>query len=442
MVLSGSRTYVGFGFGPIQGGLLLTEAFLSGNFRRLVAAEIRPELIRPVRQADGMFTVNVAAPEGVRSHKVGPIEIYDVSVPADQEKLVEALAEAEDIGTAVTSVNDFTLPQGRGLHQLLAEGLRRKAARRGPRAAVYAAENHNFAAQILKAHVEGVLSLDELAAVRPWATFLDTVVGKMCGVVTDADRIRDQGLATVTPWDSRAFLVEEFNHVLVSRPVFDGAPPGTTFQPGLHVIEQKDDLLPFSEAKLYGTNATHALAAYVGAMLQLHFIAELASVPGAVEFLRAAFVEESGAALRVKYAGLDPLFTEDGYRRYAEDLIQRMLNPHLKDTVKRLGRDCERKLRWDDRLVGTIRLALSQGVRPRRYVFGAAAALAVLDKATIGDPARVERTLRTIWGDAAANVSRGDCAGERRAVLDLVCDATQRLKSWLDAGRPRLDNLP
>ncbi len=39
MTLTGNRTYVGFGFGAIQAGLFLYEAFQSGNFGRLVVAE-------------------------------------------------------------------------------------------------------------------------------------------------------------------------------------------------------------------------------------------------------------------------------------------------------------------------------------------------------------------------------------------------------------------
>jgi len=42
MPLSGKRTFVGFGFGPIQAGLFLYEAFLSGAFRRLVVAGVLP----------------------------------------------------------------------------------------------------------------------------------------------------------------------------------------------------------------------------------------------------------------------------------------------------------------------------------------------------------------------------------------------------------------
>ena len=40
-----TKTFVGFGFGAIQGGLFLYEAFRSGQFRRLVVAEVVPEVV-------------------------------------------------------------------------------------------------------------------------------------------------------------------------------------------------------------------------------------------------------------------------------------------------------------------------------------------------------------------------------------------------------------
>ena len=48
------RTFVGFGFGAIQGGLFLPEAFGSGNFSRLVVSEIDTEVVVAVPQRNGL----------------------------------------------------------------------------------------------------------------------------------------------------------------------------------------------------------------------------------------------------------------------------------------------------------------------------------------------------------------------------------------------------
>ena len=39
------RTFVGFGFGPIQAGLFLARSASVGNFDRLVVAEVVPEVV-------------------------------------------------------------------------------------------------------------------------------------------------------------------------------------------------------------------------------------------------------------------------------------------------------------------------------------------------------------------------------------------------------------
>ena len=78
------------------------------------------------------------------------------------------------------------------------------------------------------------------------------------------------------------------------------------------------------------------------------------------------------------------------------DLLERMTNPFLMDPVERVTRETQRKLEWDDRLIGTIRLALSQGIEPIRFVFGACAALELLDPLILDDEGSVEATLKSI----------------------------------------------
>ena len=151
MALTGARTYVGFGFGAIQAGLFLYEAYRSGNFGRLVVAEVLPDLVSNLRRAGGYYTLNIAHRDRIEPVRVGPVEINDPSVAADRKRQVAALVEAQEIGTAIPSVTFYQSAGPGSLHRLLAEGLRRKAASDGPAAVVYAAENHNHAAEILEA---------------------------------------------------------------------------------------------------------------------------------------------------------------------------------------------------------------------------------------------------------------------------------------------------
>jgi mannitol-1-phosphate 5-dehydrogenase len=428
MGLTGTRTYVGFGFGAIQAGLFLYEAYRSGNFRRLVVAEVLPDVVLGLRRAGGIYTLNIAHSEQVESVPIGPIEIYDPASAPDRECLVDALTEAQEIGTAIPSVTLYRTEGPGSLHRLLAEGLRRKAADRGPAAVVYTAENHNHAAEILETAVLDEVPKAEQGEIRARAQFLNTVIGKMSGIISDPETIRWNGLATVTANDHRAFLVEVFNRILISRLETRTAEGELPFQRGIEAFEEKPDLLPFEEAKLYGHNATHALAAYMGALAGAQRIADLNTIPGALDFLRAAFLQESGEALVRKHGGVDPLFTPQGYAQYADDLLARMTNPFLLDTVERVGRDPARKLGWNDRLVGTMRVALSWGVEPRRYALGAAAALAALDRSIIEQARPARELLAPLWWDASP------AQNELEAVLDRMETGLHQLRAWHSSG--------
>jgi mannitol-1-phosphate/altronate dehydrogenase len=427
MALTGTRTFVGFGFGAIQSGLFLYEAFFSGAFRRLVVAEVLQDVVSAVRLADNTYGVNIAYHDRVGSARIGPVEIQDPAAESDRQQVIDAIVEAEELATAVPSVAFYSSDKPGSIHRLLATGLCKKIEQGGPRAVIYAAENHNHAAEILEQRVMEQIPENQHAAVRARVRFLNTVIGKMSHVVTDAKEIQTQQLATIAPDFQRAFLVESFNRILISK--IDFPEP---FQRGIEVLQEKNDLLPFEEAKLYGHNATHALIGYIGALIGAQRVADLQEAPGVVSLARAAFIEESGEALIRKYRGVDPLFTPEGYREYADDLIERMMNPFLVDSIERVTRDTERKLGWNDRLIGTMRLALQQGVRPRRYALGAAAALAVLDS-NILDSASPSAALTKLWGDVPSS------AKESEAVLGMIEDASQRLKAWHTAGFPDLE---
>ena len=59
------RPFTGFGFGAIQAGLFLYEARRSGNFDRLVAAEVIPEVVEAVRTNGGTYGLNIATRTGI-----------------------------------------------------------------------------------------------------------------------------------------------------------------------------------------------------------------------------------------------------------------------------------------------------------------------------------------------------------------------------------------
>ncbi len=396
------RTFVGFGFGAIQAGLFVYEAWRSGNFGRLVVAEVVPAMVEGMRRNGGRYALNVATPSGIEAHEIGPVEILNPLDETDRQVLIRAVAEADEIATALPSVAFYGTGKPGDVLDILTVGLREKKRDPGlPAAVIYTAENHNHAAEILAAALAASLGSD-LASSHVQA--LNTVIGKMSGVVVDAAQIKEQGLVAVAPNMSRAFLVEAFNRILITRIGLSG------FQRGIEVFEEKADLLPFEEAKLYGHNATHALIGYLLREKGGVTMAEATRVPELLTLAREAFLLESGEALCRKYRGVDSLFTQAGFAAYVEDLLVRMTNPFLQDAVERVTRDTRRKLGWDDRLIGTLRLALGQGIQPDRYARGAAAALRQL---AVEEHTTPSCLVESLWKDHSGP--------EESAVRQLVC---------------------
>jgi mannitol-1-phosphate 5-dehydrogenase len=320
---------------------------------------------------------------------------------------VEAIAASDELATAIPSVAFFESGGEASIVSLLAAGLTPDRPR-----VLYACENHNYAAEILEEALRKATPAERLVSLR----VVNTVIGKMSGVIQTPEAMARLGLTPMVRGGQRAVLVEAFNRILISRVGLPG------FHRGIEVFEEKDDLLPFEEAKLYGHNAIHALLGYLAHERGCRVMSEVAGHSDLMRLGREAFLDESGAALIRKHGRLgDPLFTPAGYARYADDLLARMTNPFLHDEVDRVCRDPKRKLGYGDRLVGTMREALRQGIRPARMARGAAAALRyAVATAQIAPPAglmpgaplppgAVPGLLTALWENEPADEFRAAC---------------------------------
>jgi len=358
--------FTGFGFGPIQGGLFVKEAFQSGNFTRIVAAEIDDCLVDAVRANNGSYYINVAKADGIETVQIDNVELLNPNVAADKKILLDVLAQSTEITTCLPSVNFYESGGANSVASLIADGLKKSTAKA---TIIYTAENYNQAAEFLeKAVTKKISTLSD----KP-VQFLNTVIGKMSRVVTDPAEVAELKLKTIVPGINRAFLVEQFNRILVSRARI------SDFKPGIKIFIEKDDLLPFEEAKLYGHNAIHSLLGFIAAVKGYTKMTEIKNDRHVMQIGRAAFFQECGATLIKKYAYLgDELFTEAGFKVSAEDLLKRMTNPYLEDTVARVVRDAVRKLGMNGRIFGTMQLALEYGIKPRNMALGAMSGIAAL----------------------------------------------------------------
>jgi mannitol-1-phosphate 5-dehydrogenase len=420
-----AHVLVGFGFGPIQAGLFVKEAYESGAFRRIAVAEINPELVRAVRENNGCYSVNVAYLDRIEAHEIRGVELLNPLVSEDREQLLEALAEATEIVTALPSINFYDSGGRRqSVASMVADGLKRNAS---GKTIIYTAENHNHAAEIFADAVARYGGPSGGERVQ----YLNTVIGKMSRVVEEASEIERLHLRPIAPGITRAFLVESFNRILVTRVSI------SDFMPGIRVFEEKDDLLPFEEVKLYGHNAIHVLLGFLADFRGYRRMCELRDDSRIMTIGRNAFLDESGNALIRRYACVgDSLFTPEGFRIYAEDLLERMTNPYLSDTIERICRDPIRKLGYNDRLFGAMRLTMEYGITPVNLALGACAGVIFLLKQSerysipeslrVKFPAEAEQIdvdgiLSWIWGRAASQRINND------AVVQLVKQQMSRL---------------
>ncbi|MGA2641134.1 MAG: hypothetical protein ABSG21_09550 [Spirochaetia bacterium] len=404
-----SATFVGFGFGPLQAGLLLFEAVESGSFDRFVVAEVDQGLVDRVRSAGSEVAINIAGRTGIRTRRLRSIEVFNPRVAVDRDAIVSAVAEAGELGTAIPSVELYASGGDASVAATLARG-----ARPGRKRILYAAENNNFAAEILRKAIQ------ECAPEEPFDDLqcLNTVIGKMSGVVTSPEEMNRLGVAPLVPGFDKCVLVEEFNRILISRITLPG------FNRGIRVFEEKDDLLPFEEAKLYGHNAVHALLGYLARLRGYDAMSRIREDAKLMALGRRVFLQESGAALISRHAGTrDSLFTEAGFAAYAEDLMERMVNPWLFDRVDRIIRDPVRKLGWEDRFFGAMRLCLQAGIAPEGLALGAAAAAVYAISEGQGRGETVRAFLSRLWGGSAGEPARESC-------LQLVEQAAPRLQEW------------
>lgn len=359
-------TFVGFGFGAIQGGLFLPEASSSHFFSRLVVAEIDPKTVEQVRKHKGTYFCNIAESDRVRVIKIEGVEIYNPMVLEDRVKLVRAIAEAQEICTALPSFTLYDAGED-SVAKIICEGLKIKMeSHELPSAVIYAAENDSRAASRLRMACQKYLpNLSEEKVV-----FSETVIAKMCSVVIDPIRIDAEELIPIVEEFPKAFLVEAFNQILIE----EKQPHG--FIRGLKKFHTKEDLDPFAISKFLGHNAIHALLGYLAKQQGIAYMHEAGKQKDLMEMVRSAFINEAGAGLCKEFSQVsDPLFSEEGFSDYVDDALIRMVNPFLRDPVDRVTRDPVRKLGWEDRLIGSMKLACRAGVEPKILAKGAALAL-------------------------------------------------------------------
>ncbi|UCG58987.1 MAG: hypothetical protein JSU70_05655, partial [Phycisphaerales bacterium] len=363
--------------------------------------------------------------DGIELSTIDRVELLNPTVRKDRLILLEALSQSTEIVTSLPSVNFYESGRADSVACLIAEGLKNSKAEA---TIIYTAENNNSAAEILQQAVVERAG----ASVGTRVQFLNTVIGKMSRVVHDPSEIAEHGLKPIAGGIERAFLVEEFNRILVTRTTI------LDFRPGIETFIEKDDLLPYEEAKLYGHNAVHALLGFVGAIKGYTSMTEVKHDTALMRTAKEAFLQESGHCLMKKYSAIaDGLFAETEFASYVEDMLERITNPYLADTVARTSRDIVRKLSMDGRVFGTMRLALQYGIEPVHMALGAMAGIGLL----LAKPEENGLPAHLRFGDW----QKLDDAQIEQLVLWLwqgrTCEQSQQIIEYVQRARQNLSQL-
>ncbi|GHD47502.1 mannitol-1-phosphate 5-dehydrogenase [Mycetocola manganoxydans] len=304
---------VHFGAGNIGRGfvgLLLHDAGYE-----VVFADVNAELIDQLDAAPSYDVHEVG--EGGQIRTVTGFRAIN-SASAENE-LISEIQTADVVTTAVgPNILRFVAP-------VIARALALRDSGLAP-LAVMACENAINATDVLKTEVQASVAPDEWEALSPRAIFANTAVDRIVPGQAASAGI-DVTVETFYEW------------VIESGPFGENTPdiPGATFV---------DALGPYIERKLFTVNTGHATAAYYGFAAGIEKISDALADTAVSDAVRSV-LEETSALLVAKH-GIDA----EAQAAYREKILGRFANPHLPDTVQRVGRQPLRKLSRHERFIG------------------------------------------------------------------------------------------
>jgi mannitol-1-phosphate 5-dehydrogenase len=369
-------TAVQFGAGNIGRGFM-GQLFWEAGFETIFVEASKP--LVELLNARQFYTLRLLDAYSVRAVQMR-IDRFKALHIDQKGEIEEAIADSQLICTAVGVKNLSAVAP------VIAAGLRKRCDCGAAAVDVWLCENQLGAAGILEkrvaAHLEGKY--------RTWLEdkvgFVGTAVARMVRSQEDRER---QGDPLLVVSDAHHELPYDVREVKAPLPRISGLQPSANFAAEM-------------ERKLYTHNLGHASLAYLGKLRGCQYMHESLQEPILNMVFEGALNETSEALVR-KY----PAYIDAGeHARIRADVRVRFGNPLLMDTVKRVAKDPLRKLGPEERLIGSAKLCLSQGVFPDNIATICGAALnydesddpeAVRLQQMIGEKG-IDRTLEEVSG--------------------------------------------
>ena len=278
--------------------------------------------------ADGFYHQIIVDDTDERVVRVSPV---DAVLLTHEDEVVDALVHADLVATAVGAAN--LEPVAR----LIARSIPAREKAGAPPLDVLLCENLHHASAV----VRDVMARHEGAEVAKQVGLLSTSIGRMVPLpIPDAE-------------DPTAVRVEPYSFLPYDAQALRGAPPEV---PGLTAVTRGFAL--YEDRKLYVHNMGHCMLAYLGEQRGYEYVWQAVGDLELRSLARGAMVEAALALGEVYDTPRGPLLEN------VDDLLARFGNRGLADTTERVGRDPERKMQKEDRLLGAYLLCRQSGVTP------------------------------------------------------------------------------
>lgn len=168
---------------------------------------------------------------------------------------------------------------------------------------------------------------------------IETSIGKMVPFMTSEELEKDPLLIYAEPYNT---LILDKNGFRSPIPQVSGLAP-------------MDNIRAWVDRKAFIHNLGHASAAYFGYFRNPNaiYMSDILEDTKVLEFTRNVMLQSANILAKA----YPDDFTAEDLGNHTDDLIRRMANKALRDTVFRVGHDLTRKLSADDRFLGAINLA-------------------------------------------------------------------------------------
>ncbi len=333
------KTAVMYGAGNIGRGFI-AQLFCRSGYET-VFIDVNTDLVNTLN-TKREYPIFITENGEYRKETVSPVRAVN---GRDGDAVAELIARADVMATAVG------VPVLPALAKPIAAGIALRAKYKGAPLNILVCENKIEANLYLADLIKKELSPECVEYFEQNIGFVEPSIGRM--VLAAPEKIRAK--------EPLAVCVEPFCELPVDLDSFCGEIPE---------IANMVPVSPFEviiRRKLFMHNMSHAMTAYLGASIGKTYIWQAIADPR-IRFGVLSALGESARGLSVAYqVPVSPLLA------HGFELLHRYDNALLGDTVDRVGRDTERKLGAEDRIMGAIHLCKETDV-PVKWLYIAAAA--------------------------------------------------------------------